>query len=142
MTVLLAAITAQSDIFLISRFIAIALIGFLILANTCFIFYRALFRSLKGLSVWFKKDTMKEEHLLLEIAHSYLRTGKKDKALKMYYQYLQKVPNDADICFRVAKLLSSDDPETAMLYLRRAALLGHKDAALQIKKSKRMQTSN
>lgn len=76
---------------------------------------------------------MKEEHLLLDMAQSYLRSGDKEKALVIYFQYLRKVPKDADVCFQVAKLLSCDDSETAIMYLKRAAALGSYDAIKQLR---------
>ncbi len=97
-------------------------------------FFRAYIRALKRLLVLCKKDenALTEEKLMLEMGQSYLNAGKIEQALDYYFQYLRKTPNDAMICFRVAKLLSSEQPGKAMIYLRRAALLGNHEAQQQL----------
>jgi len=98
-----------------------------------FIFWRAFITTLKNLSGRFEKDPMKEEDLLLEIANSYLKSGKKDKALQSYIQYLAKRPKDARVCYQIANLLRDEEPQTAINYLKRAALLGNIDAIREMK---------
>jgi len=66
------------------------------------------------------------------MAKSYFKAGNKERALEYYFLYLKEMPRDAEACYQIAELLSSDEPKLAYKYLERSAFLGYKKTVEKI----------
>lgn len=96
-----------------------------------FIIKKAAKKDFKRLLTWIGKsgDSITQEELILEMAASYEKAGKKDKAIKHYELYLyKKKENDPEILFRIGNLYGMESFDKALEYWQKSARLGHEES--------------
>lgn len=93
---------------------------------------KAAKKDFKRISKWIDKsgDAVTQEELILQMAESYEKVGKRDKAIEHYDLYLfkKKIP-EPDILFRIGNLYGMESYDKAKEYWEKAAEHGHREAA-------------
>ncbi len=121
----------MSILHLIPLITVIGIFLFLYLLLHFSVLKRAAKKDSKRLSALFKNsgNSINQEELILEMAESYEKAGRKEKAIEHYELYLfKKNSSDPEILFKIGNLYGIESFEKAKEFWQKAADRGYPEA--------------